>query len=278
MSSDYLVKCIDGAVGLKEMDDESIQLIYGSPPYPNARRNYGFWKSSEYLEKISPFIDVSVDKLAKNGFLVINVKANRDTHNNQSTTRSLIIERLAIELEDKWGLHCVDIEIWVKSNPIPGGLRVACQDAYEQILWFAKSPKWSINIDEIRRPYSQSTLEVYQNHVYRPRQNGVGYVRREKTIAPNDTGALPLNVIYGAVSSKNSGHQAVQPGYLSEKYIKACTKEGDLVVDPWLGSGTTGVEALKLGRKFIGFDICPEYVTIAGNRLKEVNDGRITKS
>ena len=62
----------------------------------------------------------------------------------------------------------------------------------------------------------------------------------------------------------------MHPGYIPEKYIKATTEIGDLVVDPWMGTGTTGVEALKLGRKFIGFDIFEEYITKANKNLEEV--------
>jgi len=60
----------------------------------------------------------------------------------------------------------------------------------------------------------------------------------------------------------------MQPLYLPEKYIKACTNADDLVVDPWMGSGTTGVAAITLGRRFVGFDIFQEYVDIATNNLK----------
>lgn len=263
LKDDYLyqVACIDGAKGLMSLPDKSVKLVYGSPPYPNAERDYGVWKSSEYIEKISPFIDAAYQKLTDDGFLVINVKANREKATSKtSTKRSLVIEKLAILLEEKWGFHCVDIEIWVKDNPVPTGLRVACQDAYEQNLWFSKSPKWKIDIDAIRRPYEESSLKAYETTEYRPRTNGLPYVRKVKKIAPNPNGALPLNVIRGAVSGKQELHQAVQPGYLPEKYIKACTKKGDLVVDPWLGTGTTGVAALSLERKFIGFDLSEEYV------------------
>ena len=74
---------------------------------------------------------------------------------------------------------------------------------------------------------------------------------------------------YRPVSSRRGKHQAVQPGYLPRKYILAVTEPGDLVVDPWMGTGTTGVEALKLGRMFIGFDIVKEYVRSAEERLSE---------
>ena len=195
--------------------------------------------------------------------MVINVKANRQkATNGMSSRRSLVVEQLAILLETQWKLYCVDIEVWVKGNPVPTGLRCACQDAYEQNLWFSKAPKWEINLDAIRRPYGQHSLNTYKGYEYKPRSNGLSYVRKRKSIQPNPQGALPLNVITGGVSSKKGQHQAVQPLYLPEKYILATTSPGDLVIDPWMGSGTTGVAALNLNRCFVGFDIQREYVTM----------------
>lgn len=257
----YSIECCDGAKGMSFIPDSSIKLVYGSPPYPNAERDYGIWRSYEYIDKISPFIDMAVLKLLDDGFLVINVKANREKATSKnSSKRSLVVEKLAILMEEKWDLHCVDIEIWVKENPVPTGLRAACQDAYEQNLWFSKSPKWTINIDDIRRPYKSHSVKTYGEYEYKPRSNGLTYVRKNKMIQPNPLGALPKNVVSGGVSARIGKHQATQPLYLPEKYIKATTKEGDLVVDPWMGSGTTGYAALSLNRKFIGFDIIESYV------------------
>lgn len=275
MEKEFEVKCQDGAKGLHSLQDKSVKLIYGSPPYPNAVRNYGCWKSDEYIQKISPFLDEAVNKLTDDGFIVINVKANRERAKaGESTRRSLVIERLAILMEERWHLYCVDIEIWVKDNPVPTGLRSACQDAYEQNLWFSKSKKWTLNIDAIRKPYSDASLDRYKNQEYKPRTNGVPYVRKTHRITPNPDGALPINVITGSVSSKITKHQAVQPNYLPERYILACTNVGDIVVDPWLGSGTTGVAALLHKRKFIGFDVYKEFVDIANNNLNECLDVR----
>ena len=274
-NSHYAVSCCDGAQGMLLLPDCSIKLIYGSPPYPNAERDYGIWKSSEYIEKISPFLDASILKLRDDGFLVINVKANREKATaKKASKRSLVVEKLAILLEERWGLHCVDIEIWVKENPVPTGLRVACQDAYEQNLWFSKAPKWTINLDSIRRPYESHSVKTYGEYEYKPRSNGLSYVRKNKMIQPNPLGALPKNIISGGVSARIGDHQATQPPYLAEKYIKATTNEGDLVVDPWMGSGTTGVVALSLNRKFIGFDIVESYTTEAKERLEKAQKGR----
>lgn len=269
----YFVSCIDGRLGMQLLPDKSVKLVYGSPPYPNAVRDYGVWSSDEYLSRISPFINVSMKKLRDDGFLVINLKANRErAKSNRNTTRSLVVEKFAILLEEKWALNCVDIEIWVKDNPISTGLRVACQDSYEQILWFAKSPIWKINLDAIRRPYSDATLKLYDRTEYKPRSNGLTYVRKKKKIIANPLGALPTNVIRGAVSSKRGVHQAVQPSYIPEKYILATTQVGDIVLDPWMGTGTTGFESLRLHRRFVGFDLVNSYVKEFENSLKSSID------
>lgn len=267
----FALRCMDGAAGMLTLPDKSIKLVYGSPPYPNAERDYGVWKATEYIDKISPFIDAAKLKLRDDGFLVINVKANREKATAKlASKRSLVIEKLAILLEERWKFHCVDIEIWVKENPVPTGLRVACQDAYEQNLWFSVSPKWTINIDAIRRPYQSHSVKTYEDYEYRPRSNGNTYVRKNKRIQPNPLGALPKNIISGGVSAKVGNHQATQPLYLPEKYIKATTAVGDLVVDPWLGSGTTGAVAMQLERTFVGFDVVDSYVQEAEEWLSHI--------
>ncbi len=263
--------CSDGAKGLLSLPDKSIKLIYGSPPYPNAERDYGVWRAQEYIQKMTPFINAATLKLCDNGFIVINVKANRERASSKfSSKRSLVVERLAILLEEQWGLSCVDIEIWIKENPVPTGLRVACQDAYEQNLWFSKAPKWTINVDAIRRPYESHSVKTYNEYEYKPRSNGLTYVRKNKRIEPHPIGALPKNIISGGVSSRIGDHQATQPLYLPDKYIKATTAKGDLVVDPWMGTGTTGIAALTLERRFIGFDVVQEYVDEAEVTFREM--------
>lgn len=270
----YCVRHMDGAEGLLLLPDKSVKLIYGSPPYPNAERGYGVWTSAEYISKMAPFLDSACLKLCDDGFIVINVKANREKATSKvASKRSLIIEKLAIEMEETWGLHCVDIEIWIKENPAPTGLRVACQDAYEQNLWFSKAPKWTINLDAIRRPYESHSVQTYGTYEYKPRTNGNSYVRKNKRIVPNPLGALPKNIISGGVSARIDDHPATQPVYLPEKYIKATTDVNDIVVDPWMGSGTTGYAALTLGRLFVGFDVVGGYVTQANERLHAIVGG-----
>ena len=179
-------------------------------------------------------------------------------------------------MKKELNLYCVDIEIWIKTNPVPTGVRVACQDAYEYNLWFSKSPIWKINIDAIRTEYANSSLNSYRNTIYKKRTNGLLYVSNTKTIKPNEKGALPKNVdiepvnlVIGGVSSKSVSHQAVQPNYLPEKYILSCTNENDIILDLWVGSGTTGIVALARNRKFIGIDISEEFSKLAEENISD---------
>ena len=89
-----------------------------------------------------------------------------------------------------------------------------------------------------------------------------------KKIEPHPLGALPVNVIYGAVSNKSIDHQAIQPEYVPEKYILACTDENDIVLDPWVGSGTTGIVALKYNRRFIGIDISKTFANLSISNIE----------
>ena len=107
------------------LKNNSIKLMYGSPPYPNAKRNYETWENDNYINEINPFIKNVIPKLTDDGFIVINVKANRLRATKQkSSERSLIVEKLMIHMKEKLQLYCVDIEIWIKSNPVPTGVRV----------------------------------------------------------------------------------------------------------------------------------------------------------
>jgi DNA modification methylase len=91
------------------------------------------------------------------------------------------------------------------------------------------------------------------------RQNYSAWVGRDNV--------YPTNVLYLSPESHNKKHCAVFPESLPEWFVKLFTVEGDLVLDPFLGSGTTGVVCRRLNRRFIGIELKPEYVTIAKERI-----------
>jgi DNA modification methylase len=265
---EQLLFCCDSAEGLDKLNDGSVKLLYGSPPYPLASRDYGEWDESSWLRMMKRHLTAVVPKMHSDGFIVLNVKANREQPSRGRSYRRRVVERLLIWIEDNLPWYPVDDEVWVKTNPATTGLRAAAQDAWEPIYVWSVHFNWDWNLDAIRREYSQETLDTYARTTYRPRENGPSYVSKEKKIDPNPLGALPINVVTGPVAGPSEfKHQARQPEYLPERYIKAYTKRGDLVVDPWMGSGTTLVAAQRMGRNVAGIDYLKDNVEMVRNRL-----------
>ena len=102
------------------------------------------------------------------------------------------------------------------------------------------------------------------------RQEGDGDLEY-KDWAPNPLGALPTTLVNISSESKKiaDSHVAVYPVELVNYFIKGSTEEGDLVLDPFMGTGTTGVSAKKLGRNYIGFDLQQDYIDVANKRIEE---------
>ena len=129
----------------------------------------------------------------------------------------------------------------------------------------------------MRVPYSKSSLKRFNKPIKKRFNRTEGDEKIEyKEWGPNPKGALPSTLINIGSESKriSDNHIAVYPEALSDYFIKGSTNEGDLVIDPFMGSGTTGVSAKKHKRHWIGFDNIEEYVNFANQRIKntKIND------
>jgi len=140
--------------------------------------------------------------------------------------------------EDGWYLR-QDI-IWHKPVPMPEAVNDRFQKSHEHIFLFSKKPKYYFNAEAVGIP------KKYEE----------GWVRR------HDVWEMPTSNYQGA-------HFAVFPQKLPELCIKASTKEGDTVLDPFMGSGTTAYVAQQLGRKWIGIELNPEYIKIIKQRTSQ---------
>lgn len=139
MQKDYKLILGDAEEEVKLLKDKSIKLMYGSPPYPNAKRDYAYWGEENYLKIITPTLINLYPKLTDDGFIVINIKSNRKTATkNNSSERSLIVEKLMFWLKEELKMYCVDIEIWLKTNPVPTGVQVTAKTVMNIIYGFLK--------------------------------------------------------------------------------------------------------------------------------------------
>lgn len=178
---------------------------------------------------------------------------------------------------DGWYLR-QDI-IWQKPNPMPESVKDRCTKSHEYIFLLSKNPKYYFDSDVISEPCSRVTIEDFARRKKMGNKgkagNGYGTVRpdlirsRENFVPKNhrrnkrDVWSVPTKPIKEA-------HFATFPEKLIEPCILAGCPSDGIVLDPFFGSGTTGRTALKLGRKYIGIELNPEYIEICIRRTEGV--------
>jgi DNA modification methylase len=172
--------------------------------------------------------------------------------------------RLAFALqEDGWFLR-QDI-IWHKPNPMPESVKDRCTKAHEYLFLLTKKPKYYFDADAIKEPASCSRTRGPALHGDTVSTNGnAGLAQRKPKPHRNkrDVWTLPTRPYKGA-------HFAVFPETLVEPCILAGSAPGDVVLDPFAGSGTTGVVALRHGRAFVGCELNPDYAALARKRISD---------
>lgn len=175
--------------------------------------------------------------------------------------------------ENGWYLRS-DI-IWHKKNCMPESVKDRPSKCYEHIFLLSKSSKYYYDYDAVKEPAAQSSILRYSRGVsdktkYRDRKQGI-FMPRDKTNFSDmrnrrDVWSVAIN------ASHIPGHFAIYPEKLIELCIMAGSAVGGVVLDPFFGSGTTGIVAVKNSRKFIGIDINPEYCKTAQMRINEISN------
>jgi len=184
-----------------------------------------------------------------------------------------------IHLNNRFSYHKIRSIIPLKKEVTVHNLEVEDDHSYVTLggivhncLWFSKSLNFRFNRDDVRRPYNPISVKRMEYPIKkRWARDPNNPVREYKEWEPNPKGALPKNIIDIGSEYGNKVHPAVFPVKLAEWFIKAATSEGDTVLDPFIGSGTTMVAAATLNRNCIGVEIEPRYIDISINRLKELN-------
>jgi site-specific DNA-methyltransferase (adenine-specific)/site-specific DNA-methyltransferase (cytosine-N4-specific) len=253
--------CLTTLQELYSSNGEFADLIIFSPPYAQQRKDtYGGIPEEDYPNWMLSVVRASMAVLKPTGSLVINIKE----HVNEGV-RSLYVLETTLLLAKEF--RFVDEYIWHKTNPFPTGNKKRLKDGFERCLHFGKTPDYQFFPDSVREKSTSKWArdnERRKNKGAHKTNNGSGMNMSRRV-----TGDLvrPSNVITMPASSLNIGHPAVYPIGLPDFFIRLMTKEGDIVVDPFLGSGTTALAALKLGRRFLGIERNEEYVQLAESRI-----------
>ena len=173
--------------------------------------------------------------------------------------------------------------IWNKINCLPESVKDRPTKSYEHIFLLSKSSRYDYYADAIKEPIAESSRQRYQRG--RSSQNKYGVFLGERGINGSDYAekmrgqTMRNDVWHISTNSYRCGeHFAMFPEKLVEPCILAGSQIGDIVLDPFFGSGTTGAVAKHLGRYFIGIDIHPEYCRMAKKRIEAIPDFHATNA
>jgi site-specific DNA-methyltransferase (adenine-specific)/site-specific DNA-methyltransferase (cytosine-N4-specific) len=254
---------------LKRLSDNSIDLIVTSPPYADQRNGtYGGIRHDKYVNWFLPISEQLLRVLKPTGTFILNIKEKV-----VDGERSTYVMELILEMR-KQGWLWTEEFIWHKKNCYPGKWPNRFRDAWERLLQFNKDKKFHMYQDEVMVPmgdWSKSRLKNL-SETDKTRDNskvGSGFGKNISNWLTRDK-AYPTNVLHLATECSNKNHSAAFPEELPEWFIKLFTKENDLVLDPFMGSGTTLFVANRMKRHSIGIDNVQEYYEMVKKQIKPV--------
>lgn len=251
---------------LRSVPSDVCDLIVTSPPYADQRKNtYGGIPIDEYVEWFLPITQQLHRVLTPTGSFVLNIKERAVNGERHTYVLELIIAMR------KQGWFWTEEYIWHKKNCAPGKWPNRFRDAWERCLHFTKSRKFAMYQDAVRVPMGDWRHARLRNlsETDKRRDNSrvkSGFGKNISNWVGRDL-AYPSNVLHLATECGNKSHSAAFPESLPEWFIKLFTVPGNLVLDPFLGSGTTAVVAKRLGRDYLGIERLEEYIVMAKARV-----------
>jgi DNA modification methylase len=254
--------CGDNTEILKDFPESCIDLTVTSPPYDDLRKYKG------YEFQVEPTAE-QLFRVTKDGGVVVWVVSDKTV--DGSETGSSFVHALTFKSA---GFNLHDTMIWKKPNPTPSDGRIPRYvQSFEYMFVFSKGKPKTFNGVRVPTKNSGKSARACNNYPAR-RENGEKSFQRTRSLTPE---VLDTRIIHNVVeipvnSGKGDGiaikHPAPFPERLAEFHVLSWSNPGDIVLDPFCGSGTTGKMALRHGRAFIGIDVSREYLDeIARPRL-----------
>ncbi|GJH40228.1 hypothetical protein RCZ04_07780 [Capnocytophaga sp. HP1101] len=258
----------DSAEVLKTLPSNSIDLIVTSPPYADQRKStYGGIAPDKYVDWFLPIAEQLLRVLKPTGTFILNIKEKV-----VEGERSTYVMELILAMRQQGWLWTEEF-IWHKKNSYPGKWPNRFRDAWERLLQFNKNKKFAMYQEEVMVPMGDWAKTRLKNlsETDKHRDNskvGSGFGKNISNWVDREK-AYPTNVLHLATECNNKKHSAAFPEELPEWFIKLFTKEGDTVLDPFAGSGTTLFVAERMGRNAIGIELMEEYYQMIKDQLEE---------
>ncbi len=240
----------------------SIDLIVTSPPYADKRKHsYGGIKADEYVAWFMPISFQLKRVLKPTGSFILNIKEGA---NGERETYVLdLIKALRAEQDWLW----VEEYVWHKTTCMPGKWPNRFRDAWERCLHFTKQRKFKMYQSNVMVPIgawaNKRLANPSKNDGVRSISSTNSGLGRKVQNWQGRTKVYPDNVLVFSPSVKGNKHSAAFPKELPSWFIKLFTKKGDVVLDPFIGSGTTAVASIELERKYLGFESFRPYYELS---------------
>jgi len=280
----YLGRCED-VLSLKTVKrlKGKVQLIFTSPPFPlNKKKRYGNHQGEAYLKWLSEFGPVFNEMLTDDGSVVMEIGNAWEPGSPVQST--LPYEALLGFLNGGGFKLCQEITYYNPARlPSPAQWvtieRCRLKDATTKIWWMSKTAKPKADNRNVLKPYSKEMLQLLKRKTYNAGTRPSEHIINETSFLKNNKGAIAPNLIiepntqwvsdYQNFCKANDiqPHPARMPIKIPEFFIKFLTDPGDLVMDPFAGSNTTGEAANQLKRKWLSIEAIPTYAAASVSRF-----------
>lgn len=272
--------CKDSRIALSLMPESSVDLVVTSPPFALLReKEYGNASQNTYVEWLHEF-GVQVQRVLKpTGSLVLDLGG---AYERGKPVRSLYQWRVLLDFCDNIGFRLAEEFYWHNPAKLPSPIewvnkrKIRVKDSVDTVWWFSKSDWPKADARQVLVPYSDRMKKLIQNpeKFYTPKDRPSGH-EIGSGFGTDNGGALPNNLLQISNSEATSlylrrcklfgreGHPARFPAALPEFFINFLTEPGDLVVDIFSGSNTTGRVCEKLNRRWVSFEERRDYAALS---------------
>ncbi len=274
---------------LTEVPSNSIDLVMTSPPFALRRqKTYGNVEETEYVQWIKPFAQEIFRVLRESGSFVLDLGGS---YRSGIPSRSLYNFRVLLSFCDEIGFHLAQDFYWFNPAKLPSPIewvnkrKIRAKDSVNTVWWFSKTEQPKADVRKVLVPYSDRMRKLIKDPegFYTPKKRPSGH-DISAGFSKDNGGAIPSNLLSIPNTDSNSSylrlckklgferHPARFPPELPAFFIKMLTDEGDVVLDIFGGSNTTGFAAEALQRKWMTFEVSHEYLASSALRFLEGND------